>query len=87
MEDKHDTNITILIRTPQKPWEHEFKSTTTIKQVIEDIVKHFSFAPNGAYELRLKTDENNPLNPDKTLENYGIKDGAIVIFTDLGVAV
>ncbi len=87
MEDKHDTNITILIRTPQKPWEHEFKSTTTIKQVIEDIVKHFSFAPNGTYELRLKTDEDNPLEPDKTLENYGIKDGAIVIFTDLGVAV
>ena len=87
MENKHDANLTILICTPQGSWEHEFKPTITIKRVIEDIVKHFGFSSDGRYDLRLKTDEDNPLEPDKTLENYGIKDGDAITFTDLGVAV
>ena len=80
-------NVTIIICTTRGPWEEKFKPTTTIKQLLEEIVKHFSFSLDGKYELRLKTDPDNSLAPDKTLENYEIKDGDTIVFTDFGVAV
>ena len=80
-------NIAIIISTARGPWEEEFKPTTTIKQLLEEIVNHFSFSPGGKYELRLKTDPDSPLANDKTLESYEIKDGDTIVFTDFGVGV
>ncbi|MCH7969182.1 MAG: EsaB/YukD family protein [Thaumarchaeota archaeon] len=87
MENNSDKELTITIQTPQGNWETTFPKTTKVQEVIDAVVKHFGFAPNGKYDLRLSTDPDNPLKPERTLVSYGIKDGDVLVFTDLGVAV
>lgn len=87
MENNSDKELTITIQTPQGNLEETFPKTTKVQEVIDAVVKHFGFAQNGKYDLRLSTDPDNPLKPQRTLVSYGIKDGDILIFTDMGVAV
>jgi hypothetical protein len=83
--DKHD--VTITIETTQGTWEHTFEKTNKIHDVIQAVIRHFGYAANGNYELRLEKDPNLVLKPERTLVSYHIVDGDVLIFTDLGVAV
>lgn len=83
--DKKD--LTIRIETTQGSWESTFSKTTKIQEVIQAVVHHFGFSPNGHYELRLASDPDNALKNERTLVSYGLSDGDILIFTDLGIAV
>ena len=85
MSAKHD--ITIVIQTSQGSWNATFPKTDKVQQVIAAVVTHFGFASNGRYELRLRTDPNQALTPERTLVSYDIKDGDILIFSELGTAV
>ena len=82
-----DKELTITIQTPQGNWKNTFPKTTKVQEVIDAIISHFDFATNGKYDLRLITDPDNPLQSERTLVSYGIKDGDVLVFTDLGVAV
>ncbi len=86
-EGRNSQNVTIRIETTQGTWEATFPKTTKVQEVIEAVINHFGFAPKGNYELCLETDRTNALKPERTLVSYGIKDGDILVFTDLGVAV
>lgn len=85
--DKHDNDITVKIQTPRGEWITTFPKTTKIGEVINAIVTHFGFATNGKYQLRLASDPNTILEPERPLVSYKIKDNDVLIFTDLGVAV
>ncbi|HEY4785390.1 MAG TPA: multiubiquitin domain-containing protein [Bacteroidales bacterium] len=78
--------IKVIICTAQGDWETEFLKTVKIAEVIEAVKSHFGFAQNGKYELRLSSNPNESLKPERTLVSYGIKDGDKLIFTDLGNA-
>jgi len=78
--------IRVIICTSQGDWETEFPKTIKIFEVIEAVKSHFGFAQNGKYELRLSSNPNESLKPERTLVSYGIKDGDKLIFTDLGNA-
>jgi hypothetical protein len=83
-----DQDLTINIETTRGKWENTtFSKTTKIQEVIQGVIQHFGYATNGNYELRLESDPNNALKPERPLVSYGIKDGDTLIFTDLGVAV
>lgn len=82
-----DKDLTINIKTTRGKWETTFSKTTKIQEVIQAVIQHFGFATNGNYELRLESDPDNALKPERPLVSYGIKDGDNLIFTDLGVAV
>lgn len=83
-----DKDLTINIETSQGTWENTpFEKTAKVSEVMTSVVAKFKFASNGRYELTLATDANNPLKPERPLVSYGIKDGDVLVFTDLGVAV
>lgn len=84
---KHDKELTLKIETTQGTWEHTFEKTDKVEEVLKAVVNHFNYATNGNYELRLASDPNNALKPERTLVSYHIKNGEVLVFTDLGVAV
>jgi len=87
LKDKIDHELSIKIKTPAGDWDTTFKKTTKIQDVINEVVKHFSFAQNGKYELVLESKPGDPLKPERTLVSYGINDGNILVFIDFGAAV
>lgn len=87
MQDKDKKEMNVKIETTQGVWEAIFNKNTKIHEVIQAVVQHFGFAPNGNYELRMEKAPDIPLQPERPLVSYHIQDGDILIFTDLGVAV
>ncbi|MBI4744222.1 MAG: hypothetical protein HY776_05330 [Actinobacteria bacterium] len=79
--------LTIKIETTQGTWEATFKKTDKVQEVIQAVIGHFGYSPDGKYELRLESNPDEVLKPERPLVSYGIKDGDILVFTDLGVAV
>lgn len=84
---KNDKFITLVIKTTQGDWKTEFEKTTKVEEVKQAIIKHFGFAQNGNYELRLEKNPKEVLDPHRPLVSYHIEDGDCVIFTDLGTGV
>jgi len=86
-KQRNDKDLEIEIKTARGDWKTRFQKTSKIRDVIQAIIQHFNFAQGGKYDIRLETEPNNPLEPERTLVSYGIKDGDVLIFTDLGVGV
>ena len=86
-QEKSDNNLEIEIRTVQGKLKTTFPKNAKVEEVIQTVIKHFNFAQNGKYDLRLETDPDNALESERPLVSYGIKDGDVLIFTDLGIAV
>lgn len=86
-KERNDKDLEIEIKTARGDWKTSFQKTTKIIDVMHAVIKHFNFAQGGKYDIRLETKPNNPLEPERTLASYGIKDGDVLIFTDLGVGV
>lgn len=86
---RNDNEITLLIVVPTQtePWEATFPKTSKISEVISAVVQQFEFASNGQYELKLDSDPNVELDPQRPLVSFGIKDGDKLIFIDFGQAV
>jgi len=86
--EKHDKDLEITIETPKGSWKDAtFQKTAKISEVITAVIGHFGFSKEGKYQLVLKNEPNKPLDPNRTLVSYGIKDGDVLVFVDLGVAV
>lgn len=84
-QNAKDHSVTVTIVTAQGKWENAiFPKTAKVQEVIDAVVQHFNFATNGNYQLRLERDPNTPLKPERPLVSYGIKDGDVLRFTDLG---
>ena len=80
-----DEMLTLIIETSQGKWENAtFPKTTKVQEVIQAVIQHFGFASGGKYEMRTAKDPNIPLKPERPLVSYGIKDGDVLTFTDLG---
>lgn len=86
-KDKEKKHLTVKIETTQGTWESDFDKTSKVREVIQAVIQHFGFAPNGKYELRLEKDPDTVLDPDRPLVSYHIVDGDVLVFTDLGIAV
>ncbi|MEZ5199297.1 MAG: hypothetical protein R2764_23815 [Bacteroidales bacterium] len=86
-DDKSEKNLSLIIKTTQGSWESTFLKTMKVQEVINMIIQHFGYSPKGNYELRLETNPDEALKAEKPLVSYGIKDGDVLIFTDLGIAV
>ena len=84
---KNDQEITVIIKGPEPDWEATFPKTTKIADVIKAYVEKFGLSDKGKYELRLESDPNAALKPERTLVSYHIKDGDVLVFVDFGEAV
>jgi hypothetical protein len=91
MENEHkpanDSILSLSIKTPLGIWQQNFLKTTKVQEVIDAVRIHFGFAANGSYDLRLESNPNEPLKSERTLVSYHLKDGDVLIFSDLGVGV
>jgi|GEM_PF-1152124 len=83
---KDDKLISLVILTSDgnKTWNHDFPKTMKVSQLIQAIATQFHLAQNGQYEVRLETNLEEALKPERTLVSYQIQDGARMILTDLG---
>ncbi|WP_100183271.1 EsaB/YukD family protein [Candidatus Nitrosotenuis aquarius] len=85
---KNDNELTITIQTTKGAWKDAvFQKTAKISEVISAVIEHFSFSKDGKYQLNPENEPDKPFDPKRPLVSYGIKDGDILVFTDLGVAV
>lgn len=84
---RNDSILSIVIKTTQGKWAIDFPKTAKVQDVINAVIQHFGFSTNGKYELRLEREPNTPMQPERPLVSYGVKDGDVLIFTDLGIAV
>jgi len=82
-----DDIISLKIETTRGSWEHSFDKNTKIQDVIQEIINHFGFASNGNYELRMQSNPDEPLKKERPIVSYHLKDGDVLVFTDLGEAV
>lgn len=82
-----DKELEIKIQTTKGIWDPSFSKTTKVQEVTQAVISHFGFTADGKYQLHLENDADSPLDPQRPLVSYGIKDGDVLIFTDLGVAV
>ncbi len=82
-----DNELEIVIKTPNGDWTNTFLKTTKVAEVIAAVIQHFNYASNGKYELRLESDPDTLLQPERPLVSYGIIDGTVLVFIDFGAAV
>lgn len=87
MTEKDKKELNVKLETTQGTWETTFDKNSKVQEVIQAVIQHFGFAQNGNYELRMAKFPDTPLQPERPLVSYHIKDSDILIFTDLGVAV
>lgn len=80
-------DLMVVIKTTEGDWQATFPKTTKISEVILAVIAHFTFTANGKYKLFLESDTTSALDPSRNLVSYGIEEGSILIFTDLGIAV
>ena len=80
--------LELVIKTTKgAPWKNKFPKTTKIQEVIDAVVAHFGFSAEGKYELHLDSEKDDALDPSMSLDDLNIADDAVLVFTDLGVAV
>jgi hypothetical protein len=84
---KNDQDLTVIIKGPEPDWETTFPKTAKVSEVINAYVEKFNLSRKGKYELRLESDPNTALKPERTLVSYQIKDGDVLVFVDFGEAV
>lgn len=84
---KEDKFLELIIETTQGIWEHSFEKTEKVHDVIQSIINYFHFATDGHYEIRLASNPNEILEPERPLVSYHIADKDVLVFTDLGIAV
>lgn len=82
-----DKDLSVKIETTRGTWDTVFPKTTNVADVLQAVITHFGFAASGKYELRLASDPNNALKPERPLVSYGVNDNDVLVFTDLGIAV
>lgn len=89
MQHNDKKTIELIIKTPLGDWtDASFDKTTKVMDVITATLDKFpKLDKQGQYELCKQTDLNEVLEPDRPLVSYGIKDGDVLILTDLGRAV
>ena len=82
-----DNELDIVIKTPNGDWITTFIKTAKVADIVSAVVQHFNYASNGKYELRLESDPDTVLKPERPLVSYGITDGTVLVFIDFGAAV
>jgi hypothetical protein len=85
--DKGDKDLAVIVKGPEQAWHTNFPKTIKVSEVITAYVEHFKLAPSPKYELKLETDPNTLLKPERPLVSYGVKDGDVLVFVDFGDAV
>ena len=84
---KNDNELTVIIKGPEPDLEVTFPKTIKVSEVIDAYVNHFNLSKIGKYEIRLESDPNTSLKPERTLVSYHVKDGDVLVFVDFGEAV
>ena len=82
---RSDQMITITVRTTQGVLTRDYDKNTQLVQILEAVKQEYGFAPDGNYELIRKLD-NSALDLQRPVVSYGLRDGEVLTFTDLGKA-
>jgi len=82
--NEHEKKLHIKIESTRGAKEFTFPDDTRIAGVIAVAVEAFGFTPSDRFELVLASEPGEPLKPERTLESYHIKDGAVLILTAIG---
>ncbi len=87
MSSDNVRKLNLKVFTSQGTWETEVDSWSFVRDLLEIVMRHFNYAPDGYYELEIEGIDDGPLKLNRPLESYPISDESVLILTDLGVAV
>ena len=79
-----DKELTLTIETVRGAKSFTFPKTAKVREVIEAAVAAFALAPGDKYDLMLATDLGSPLQPDRPLVSYHLKDGDKLVLSSVG---
>jgi hypothetical protein len=86
-KEKIDNELSVIIKGPEPAWDTTFPKTVKVSEVIAAYVAHFKLAPSPKYDLKLESDPNTVLKPERPLVSYQVKDSDVLVFVDFGDAV
>ena len=79
--------ISLVIQTTRGTDSFEFPTTTTVKEVIHEVRKHFDLTGGGQFAL-VRKDSGEQLKPgDAALAKFDLKDKDEFVLTGCGVNV
>lgn len=81
---KSDKDVTILICSADEDREFTFDKNAKIGEVIDKVVDAFGLSKNDTYSLVFPDQPKEPLDKNRPLVSYHIKDGTKLILTSVG---
>ncbi len=84
---RHEHDVTIVIKSTRGSKEFTFRLETKVQNVIETAVKAFEFANTDKFQLALESQPGEPLQADRTLASYHVKNGTEFVLTGVGTGV
>lgn len=79
----NDPEITLTIHSINGDYTATFPKQAKVADVIAKAVEHFGFAKSDSFELVLESNRGEPLQPNRTLVSYHLKDGTRLLLTAL----
>ena len=79
-----DGKITLKVATPAGIYEDTFEESTKVDEIIAIIVKAMNLVDGDAFELAF---DGEPLDPNKPIGVFGLKDGSVLDLIASGSAV
>ncbi len=83
-EDSKDQDLTIIIKSMRGTKTFTFGKITKVVEVIAVAVREFGFAPDDKFDLVFPDKPGEPLDHNRTLVSYHIKDGTELLLTSIG---
>jgi hypothetical protein len=80
----NDKTVTIVIETADEDREFTFDKNAKIQQVIDVAVNSFGLAAGNTYNLVFPDKPNEPLDKNRPLVSFGVKDQAHLVLTSVG---
>ena len=82
-----EQTITITVETTRGTKTLTVEKTIKVSELIAKVVALCGFNPGDRFDLFLKTDLQNPLQPERPLVSYHIENGAILVLSQVGSGV
>lgn len=83
-KDKKDKKLRLLIQTGRGSAEHNFRPEDKVEDVIAWAIDRFDLSSTEPWEVVRQSTGGAPLEPQRTLEAYELKDGEILIISAAG---
>jgi hypothetical protein len=80
----NDKKLSLVIQTGRGSADHKFRPEDKVEDVIAWAIDRFDLSSTEPWEVVRQATGGAPLEPQRTLGSYGLKDGEILIISAAG---